>query len=278
MADDTTKKQPTEAEKKLGAEIAQAVANGATPEEIAAITAKYQQANADMGDTAFLVIDMLKAFAHPDFTDEMYSYNNEAIIPAIAAGLVHARKHKMKIVYVNDNHKDDDTEFAKMGWPKHAIEKTDGAKVVKQLKPEAGDKIINKSTYCGFHGTDLDDYLKAEKIKNLILVGCCTNICVMFTGSAAALRGYNVALLGGATASHINEAHNNALVQMESVLGIPQITFSEPDEEAKSSGNSFADLVDDDDAVSDSKLLCAITTGMKEVDKLWIGRFQYIKK
>jgi len=53
-----------------------------------------------------------------------------------------------------------------------------------------------------------------------VLVGVCTNICVLYTACDARMRTYDVTVLRDAVASFDPEAHDFALEQMENVLGV----------------------------------------------------------
>jgi len=53
--------------------------------------------------------------------------------------------------------------------------------VVDDLAPLPGDTVIVKSRYSGFHGTDLDSVLRSRGIRNLLMVGIASNVCVEST-------------------------------------------------------------------------------------------------
>lgn len=53
--------------------------------------------------------------------------------------------------------------------------------VVNELSPQATDTVIVKSRYSGFHGTDLDSVLRGRGIRNLLMIGIASNVCVEST-------------------------------------------------------------------------------------------------
>lgn len=53
--------------------------------------------------------------------------------------------------------------------------------IVDGLTPQAGDTVIVKSRYSGFHGTDLDSVLRSRGIRNLLMIGIASNVCVEST-------------------------------------------------------------------------------------------------
>ncbi len=166
---------------------------------------------------ALLIIDMLNDFVKEGAPLEVP--DTRKVIPFIKKELEKARKKGVPVIYVCDSHDPDDPEFKRFGWPSHAVKGTDGAKVVEDLKPEAGDIIVEKKTYSGFYNTKLDEHLKELQVETLRITGCVTHICVLFTASDASLRGYNVVVLKDGVAGLSREDHEAALRIMENVIG-----------------------------------------------------------
>ncbi|MDB5383538.1 MAG: rutB [Rhodospirillales bacterium] len=46
------------------------------------------------------------------------------------------------------------------------------------LKPEAGDLVVPKTRYSGFFNSNIDSLLRARGIRNIVLTGIATNVCV----------------------------------------------------------------------------------------------------
>lgn len=53
--------------------------------------------------------------------------------------------------------------------------------IVEPLAPAPGDTVIVKSRYSGFHGTELDSVLRSRGVRNLLMVGIASNVCVEST-------------------------------------------------------------------------------------------------
>jgi len=53
-----------------------------------------------------------------------------------------------------------------------------------------------------------------------VLVGVCTNICVLYTAVDARMRNYSVTVIKEGVASFSQEAHEFALKEMENTLGV----------------------------------------------------------
>jgi ureidoacrylate peracid hydrolase len=71
--------------------------------------------------------------------------------------------------------------------------------IVDELRPKAGDLVVNKTRYSGFCGTPLDSLLRTRGIKTLFFTGIATNICVESTLRDAFFLDYWPVLVKDAT-------------------------------------------------------------------------------
>ncbi len=169
-------------------------------------------------DRALLVIDMLEDFVRAGAPLEVP--DTRKILPAVRRRIARARKAGERVVYVCDSHRRHDPEFARMGWPPHAVTGSPGAAVVAAISPEPGDVVVEKKTYSGFHRTSLQSVLRRHGIRKLSLSGCVTNICILYIAYEAAVRGYDVTVDETLVAGLDPKSHAFALDQMEKVLGV----------------------------------------------------------
>ncbi|MBI1262567.1 MAG: isochorismatase family protein [Rhizobiales bacterium] len=79
------------------------------------------------------------------------------------------------------------------------------------LRPEPGDVEIEKTLFSSFHGTELDDRLKARGIETLIMTGFTTDCCVDCTAREAFHRNYNVFIATDSCAAYTPALHLGAL-------------------------------------------------------------------
>jgi nicotinamidase-related amidase len=166
---------------------------------------------------ALLVIDMLNDFLLADGKLPVGEAGRK-IIPFIQEQVREFRKNRERIIFVCDSHSPDDAEFAM--FPPHCVRGTGGSRVVDELAPSAEDIIIFKRRYSAFFATELDLALRDLGVTSLVLAGVCTNICVLYTAADARNLGYQVTVYRDGVASFSSEAHNFALGEMESVLGV----------------------------------------------------------
>ncbi len=166
---------------------------------------------------ALLVIDMLEDFVRTD--GRLPVPDAGKVLPRVREEVEDARVRGEPVVYLCDAHAPDDAEFRRMGWPPHAVRGTSGARVVESLSPAPYDPVVEKTTYSGFHGSRLDHVLRERAVDTVRLVGCVTNICVLYTAADAAMRGYDVEVVGDAVAGLDAADHQWALRQVNGVLG-----------------------------------------------------------
>ena len=78
---------------------------------------------------------------------------------------------------------------------------TKGAEIHHNVKPTGKEKIIVKHYPNSFRETELLDYLKGEKITDLVICGMMTHMCVDATARAAKDFGFTIILIGDACAT-----------------------------------------------------------------------------
>lgn len=102
-----------------------------------------------------------------------------------------AREKGVKIFYTQDTHFEGDKEWDI--WPEHCRKDTWGWHIIDELKPYKNDMVIQKNRYDGFYESNLEHYLShVYNIKNLIITGTVSSICVAHTAASAGLRWYYI--------------------------------------------------------------------------------------
>lgn len=144
-------------------------------------------------NTALVVVDMQKCFAHPD--GPLYSEASKEIIPEMREFVESMREKGVNVVYTQDTHTEEQfeqldnyDEFEE--WGEHAVDGTWGHEFVEGLEVEDSDSIVKKGTYDAFHETDIEEAL--GEVDNVVIVGTLANVCVLHTASSAALNDYDV--------------------------------------------------------------------------------------
>lgn len=140
--------------------------------------------------TALLVVDMINDHLEPGSTLEVPRARE--IVGAIKARIAKARAENTPIIYVLDEHEEDDADLDT--WGQHAVRGSKGAEVWPDLAPEKSDIIVNKGSYSAFFETQLERTLAQLGVDSLILTGCATEIQLKSTAVDALQRGYNVTI------------------------------------------------------------------------------------
>ncbi|MEJ5103942.1 cysteine hydrolase family protein [Chryseobacterium sp. MYb328] len=118
---------------------------------------------------------------------------------------------------------------------------TSGAEIHALVSPSIGEKVIEKHFPNSFRDTDLLKYLQSEKIKNLVIAGMMTDVCVESTTRASFDLGFNNIIIGDATATRDRELNGQVVkaseVQKSFLAGISAL------------GNLYASVVNTQDFV-----------------------------
>ncbi|MFB6096301.1 MAG: cysteine hydrolase family protein [Haloferacaceae archaeon] len=148
--------------------------------------------------TAVVVVDMQNGFCHPD--GSLYAPPSEAAIEDCAALVERAREAGARIVYTRDvhppgqfdgNHYYDEFER----WGEHVVEGSWEAELVDGLDVRESDYVVEKHTYDAFYQTELEGWLDARGVTDLLLCGTLANVCVLHTAGSAGLRDFRPVLV-----------------------------------------------------------------------------------
>jgi ureidoacrylate peracid hydrolase len=175
----------------------------------------------DLDRTALLVIDMQNAFGSPGGMLDLAGVDITQARDVIAnAQLVcgAARRAGLAVIYLTMGYPADQSTAGGADSPNPQKELalclmrerpelrgklltigTWDFQVVDELSPQATDTVIVKSRYSGFHGTDLDSVLRGRGIRNLLMVGIASNVCVESTVRDAYFLEYWPVMVADAT-------------------------------------------------------------------------------
>jgi nicotinamidase-related amidase len=187
--------------------------------------------------TALLVIDMQRDFLDRGGYAAHASLDIDALrrpIPALQKLLICARRLGMLVAHTREGHRPDlsDCPPAKLERSRAAgaeigsqgplgrllVRGEFGHDFIDELQPHPGEPVVDKPGYGAFHQTDLPHILQTRGIRNLILGGVTTEICVHSTLREAVDRGYRCMLASDACGSAYPHLHTAAL-QMVAVEG-----------------------------------------------------------
>jgi ureidoacrylate peracid hydrolase len=178
--------------------------------------------------TALLVIDMQNGFCHAEGSLAKAGRSVARLaapIPACRRLIEQARTVKMPVIYTRAVHDPDFAgvspkfreretfpEIVKLGF---VVKGSWDAEVIDDLRPGPADHVLDKTTFSAFISSGIDVLLTALQIRNLIVCGVATPICVESTVRDACQHNYRVFVVSDATADMDPQDHEAALRIMQ---------------------------------------------------------------
>ncbi|MDL5362091.1 cysteine hydrolase family protein [Halalkalicoccus sp. NIPERK01] len=163
----------------------------------------------DPETTALVVVDMQNGFCHPE--GSLHAPASADVIEPVGETIETAREAGARIVYTRDVHPPEQFEDAHYydefeRWGEHVVEGSWGAEIVEELAPEEEDHVVEKHTYDAFYNTELEGWLRARGIDDLLICGTLANVCVFHTAASAGLRDFRPVVIEDAL-GYIEEGH-----------------------------------------------------------------------
>jgi nicotinamidase-related amidase len=172
--------------------------------------------------SALIVIDMLNRYDHPDADPLMASVRQA--LPGICALIDGARERQAVTIYVNDHHGD---------WSATAAKLTERAlcgrapELVAPIAPAEDTPFVMKARHSIFYGTQVDYFLREQRIEQLVLAGQVTEQCILYSALDAYVRHFEVAIAPDAVAHIHKDLADAALRMMQTNMGARLIAADE---------------------------------------------------
>jgi len=205
---------------------------------MARVSAEPYEFEFDPRTTALVMIDFQRDFVDPGGFGDALGNDVSLLrraVPAAARVLEAARAAGLLVVHTREGHRPDLADCpptkkargrlkAGIGDPgpmgRILVRGERGHDIIDELKPRAGEPVVDKPGKGAFYATDLDTILKSRGINQLIICGVTTEVCVNTTVREANDRGYDCLVLKDCVASYFPEFQEYALKMIKAQGGI----------------------------------------------------------
>lgn len=158
------------------------------------------QKKGNMENTALLIIDV---------QNDYFKGGNMELVGYEAAGkntkqvLEYFRTKNLPVIHIK--------HIATQEGATFFLPNTSGAEINSVVAPKEGEKIITKNYPNSFRETELLSYLQSKGIKNLVITGMMTDVCVDATVRAAMDLGFSNTVIGDAVATRDRELYGKTV-------------------------------------------------------------------
>jgi len=155
--------------------------------------------------TALLAIDFQRDFLEPEggCTDDPEGTKRLAgAVPAAKAAVTAARAAGIEVIHTRESYASDladvsplktDMGYVGVAGPlgRCLVRGEPGCDFVADMRPEPGERVVDKAGFSAFYNTDLHAYLSARGITHLVVTGITYQCCVHSTLRDAVDRAYH---------------------------------------------------------------------------------------
>jgi isochorismate hydrolase len=156
--------------------------------------------------SALLVVDM----------QEHFRPMAGEILPRLVELIAVCRRQGLPVIFTRHAHRNKQADGGMLAqwWGQVILADTPDARLMPEIAPLPGEKVIAKNRYSAFYGTDLEEHLRRGRIKDLLIGGVMTNLCCETTARDAFVRDHRVFFLADGTATAAEEFQRATLTNL----------------------------------------------------------------
>ena len=159
-----------------------------------------------------------------DIVEWRFNRIEQLLLPNVKKLLSFFRQHKLKVLYVTagstmPDGSDAPSHMKALFKATNNYEGTREHEILDEIKPVAGEYIINKTTLSAFWSSGIRSLLHSIGAEYLLFTGVSTNMCVEGTARDAGDIGYKCVMVEDALAASQEELHRTALINFQRFYG-----------------------------------------------------------
>ena len=171
----------------------------------------------DTDHAALLVLDMQTMFLRAD--SHAFVPSSRAIVPVIDALSHVTRARGNPVIFTRQVNRPDPAEMMNRWWgDPMGADHPDIA--LSDTLDTTGAEVMDKSQYSAFVDTNLEDKLRQQHCRQVIVTGVMTHLCCESTARDAFMRGFEVLFVVDATVSYTEDLHVGSLRSIAHGFGL----------------------------------------------------------
>ena len=167
---------------------------------------------------------LLKEKGRAEEAEYRFSRIDELVVPNTLRLLEWAREHDMRRVFLT--YGSEVSDYSDLSPQMYELCRSTNNRVgereheiLKELRPEPGERVINKITPSGFTSSPIELILHTYGVEDLLFTGVSTNMCVEATMRDAADRGFGCVLVDDACGADSPAYHEAACLVLRRLYG-----------------------------------------------------------
>jgi len=173
-------------------------------------------------NSALIVIDMQKYFCEE--SSHAFIPSSCAIIPKIKLLIENYKAQNLTVIFTQHINTPENNNMMGKWWGNILSSDSPISEIISEFNTE-DSCLITKSQYDAFYNTDLEGFLKENKISQLVITGVMTNLCCETTARSAFVRGFETFLCVDSTATYNEALHSATMLNL--AHGFSELTLCE---------------------------------------------------